>query len=200
MRGEARLTAVFFPHRHLWIVANELRERLAEEPEAIRTLGIVTLLLLHNCFEGYLNYAGELLLPMEWAEERVVLREERYRGVMGKYLRLADELGVPVDRGCRPYTTVRTLKSWRDGIVHPKIERQSKLVGFSDAKYLSNLQTNLFRQVTTRFINRGIEDVEMLCDRIEAAAHQRDPQTFLGPGSFRGRLGETGGSIVKAAT
>lgn len=196
MGGKARLEAVFFPHRMLWGVLADLREELVQDPRFLRSVGVAALLVAHNCFEGYLNYAGELLLPEVWAGERRSFGSEPYRGVMGKCHRLAHELSVTLERRGRPYRTVRQLQVWRNGVVHPKVERLERIVSFEDPKYLRNLQTQFFRQVTLKFVDCVTADVESLCDLLQTAAHMQHPGKFLGPGSFKGILGMTGGSIL----
>ena len=148
---------------------------------------------MHNCFEAYLNYAAETLFPDSPRDQAIA----RYRGVMGKFKRIVDELSLAVDRGERPYRTVRQLKAWRDGVVHPKIERQERVVSYEDPKYLKNLETEFFRPVTLRFIDRAIHDVEALCDVLQTAAHRRHPVKVLGPNAFRGILGMSGGELLK---
>jgi len=192
MRGRAKLEAVWFTHRTLWSVLQDLRQALDREPESVRSLGLAILLLAHNCFEAYLNYATEMLFADSPCEQAIA----RYRGVMGKFNRIVDEISLAVDRCGRPYRTVRELKAWRDGVVHPKIERQERVVPHEDPKYLKNLETEFFRLVTLKFIDRAIEDVEALCDVVEAEAHRRHPVKFLGPGAFKGILGEGGGHLL----
>jgi hypothetical protein len=179
----------------LWGVLADLREELVQDPRSLQCVGVAALLVAHNCFEVYLNYAGEVLLPHVWANERRSFGSEPHRGVMGKCHRLADELSVTLDRGRRPYRGVRQLQVWRNRVVHPKVERMERIVSFADTTYLKNLQTQFFQQVTLKFVDSVTADVESLCDLIQTAAHRQHPRKFLGPGSFKGILGMTGGSI-----
>lgn len=195
MGGKAKLQAVFYTHRTLWSVLEDLRGQL-DRTQSVRSLGLATLLLAHNCFEAYLNYAGETLLPDLWADERRVFGSAPYRGLMGKLRRLADELSIPIDHGRRPYSTVRKLKTWRDGVVHPRIEKLERVVSFEDPKYLKNIETQFFRSVKPVFIDRAIEDVQALCDSVEARAHMKHPAKFLSRRAFKGILGTTGGSLL----
>lgn len=197
MKKQAKLQAVFFTHRILWGVLDDLHRQLEPVPESIRSIGVATLLVAHNCFEAYLNYAGETLLPELWKDERRSFGSGSYRGLMGKCDRLATELSMTIDKARRPYRTVRELKTWRDRVVHPRIERRERVVTLEDAKYIKNLDTQFFRGLNLSFIDRAIEDIENLCDLLEAAAHRRYPAQFLGPRSFKGILGTTGGSLLQ---
>lgn len=197
MAGKAKLNLEYYPHRMLWGVLYELCQQLDQDPDSIRSAGVAALLIAHNCFEAYLNYTGEILLPSLWDDDRRSFGSGQYRGLMGKLSRLADELSVQIDKGRRPYRTVRELKTWRDRIVHPKIERQQEIVLFKDPAHLKNLETKFFREVTRSFIDRAVEDVEALCDSVQGEAFRQHPRLFLGPRSFNGILGSRGGSIIR---
>ncbi len=196
MSGKAKLEATYFTHRILWGVLADLRKELDNKPESVRSIGVAALLLAHNCFEAYLNYAGEILLPALWVDERKSFGSDPYRGLMGKLERLLKEMSIKVDRGRRPYTTLRKMKTWRDRVVHTRTEKLERVISFKDPKYIKNLRTEFFKDVTLTFIDRAIQDVETLCDMIQAEACKRYPGKFLGPGSFKGILGTTGGSLL----
>jgi len=190
----ARIRGECYPHRQLWwVVLENLTEMLDEEPERFVPTGVSALLVTHSCLEGYLNFAGELLFGPQCWEELSFLR------VSAKLALIARELSVDLDRSRRPLQTVMLLNKWRNRMMHGRIERYDEHVQFREAREVQNLAGKFFEEVTVEFVRRARHDVEELCDSLQAAGHEKDPSTFLGPGAFQGILGQAGGTLLRDA-
>lgn len=188
----ARVHGEYYPHRQLWyVVLANLRETIEEDPDRLVDTGVAALLVTHACFEAYLNFAGELLFEAVWDD----LSRLRVQAKLGL---IARELSVELDSSRRPLQTVMKLNIWRNGVVHAGIERHKpEVVEFQDPSAIQNLGSKMFDNVTLVFVDRARDDVEGLCDTLQAEAHAQHPKKFLGSGAFEGILGQAGGSILR---
>lgn len=186
-----RLQGESYPHRHLWyVVLDNLRDAIEEDPERLISNGVAALLVTHSCFEAYLNFAGELLFEATWDEHDRLRVEEKLKLI-------ARELSVELDKSRPPLQAVMELNRWRNRMVHARIARYTEVAEFRHPGEIQNLTGKMFDEVTEVFIGRARDDVKELCDTLQAEAHRQHPVKFIGPGAFEGILGQAGGNILR---
>ncbi|HUS44439.1 MAG TPA: hypothetical protein VM219_00175, partial [Phycisphaerae bacterium] len=94
-----------------------LKEARAEKETSYHFL-IPSLLMGYLAFEGYVDFCGIVLLPELWKKEKECFKG---KGVEGKLEALVKELhDFSWKKDRRPYQTIKSLKTFRDSVVHAK--------------------------------------------------------------------------------
>jgi hypothetical protein len=107
-------------------------------------------------FEAQVNFLG-YKLDEKWAERKPYLV---------KVERIARKLRVPLDETSRPYSTVKTLKSFRDTLAHGKpqiINGEKKLVlTREELANRSILKADWESYLTEDFLRQSYNDTDVL--------------------------------------
>jgi hypothetical protein len=196
MQKKAILQAEFYTHRTMWDHAQTLRKLTGIETQNSASLNLAALILLYFALEAYLNYLLEAAFPDTWNQERTFFSKSPYNGALGKLRYLREQLGVVSDRGDRPNHTVKRLTRLRHSIVHPRVEKQEKHVVFSDPRRLKDLESKLLCEANEKFLATAFDDVEQLCDHLQAEALRQCKRGIYGPKAFVGIIGLRGGKIL----
>jgi hypothetical protein len=159
------------------------------------------MLFVYLAFEAYLNYLGPRVCPNEWADERTYFGGdggERYRGTLGKLHRLADEAGVVLEKGRRPYQTVVELDRRRDRLVHGRHEEFDYVVEFKDPKYIPDPEPQIYGLADSASLARAMTDVSAICDELHKRCQElAGEHAISGGAAFVGMIGHHGGSIIE---
>jgi hypothetical protein len=196
MQKKAILQAEFYTHRTMWDYAQTLRELTGIETQNSASLNLAALILLYFALEGYLNYLLEAAFPDTWNQERTFFSKSPYNGALGKLRYLREQLGIVSDKGDRPNHTVKRLTRLRHSIVHPRVEKQEKQVVFSDPRRLKDLESKLLCEANEKFLATAFDDVEQICDQLQAEALRQCKRGIYGPKAFVGIIGSRGGKIL----
>lgn len=193
----ARLTSHHYTHQALWTGANVLRE-LGKDPAGGLFASVASALFAYIAFEGFLNDLGETLAPEAWKGERSFFAKRPYKGTMGKLAFLAQEAGYDLDKGRRPYTTLRQLDRRRSGLVHPRTVRLSKSIAFQDAREIPRwLDTDTLTFATDKFLEKVLSDLPELGTALLNAARKTKPKAMRSypTKAFTGIIGFHDGQI-----
>jgi hypothetical protein len=196
MQKKAILQAEFYTHRTIWNHAQTLRELTGIETQNPASLNLAALILLYFAFEGYMNYLLETAFPNIWNQERTFFSKSPYNGALGKLRYLREQLGIVSKKRDRPNHTVKRLTRLRHSIVHPRLEKQEKQVAFSDPRRLKDLESKLLCEANEKFLATAFEDVEQICDKLQAEALRQCKREIYGPKAFVGIIGLRGGKIL----
>jgi len=183
LRGEV------FVHRYLWNTYEHFAAEGKQAHKGSALPNVAALLTLYFAFEGFLNCLGGHAYPDTWQRERAIFTGGKYPGTLGKLNYLAEQLGVLLDRGKRPYQTLTELDERRDAFVHPRVEQILREVRVPDPSWLPSVEPLILAMATPSFIRRAGKDVETVADKLQAAAiDQHGPTIIYGDRAFRGSV------------
>ena len=198
MKRKASVSGEFYTHQQLWLYAQDLDTLRSENKGAYDALTCSMLLSAAFAIEAHANYLLENTCPNEYQEERKFFSQGPYRGTPGKLCFLGERLGVPVDRGVRPYHTIKELFGWRDRIVHGRVERIKEEVSYIVPDQVEAPEPRLLRANQTAWGKRVFEDAQDLCSQLQKAAFEKNTKEVYGPKAFTGFLGLRGISLNKS--
>ena len=183
MTKKARIQAEYFLHQIHWNNAQSLlatRDKGGSDEGALET---TALLLVSFASEALANRLLEIGCPVEYADERKFFRDAPYQGTPGKLRFLADKLQVPIDPGARPFQSLRTLFTWRDKMVHARVERFDEVVAFIDPSKVEAPESELLNFAPIHGAQL-MADVEQLANLIQGAALSARWPKIYGPQAF----------------
>ena len=176
-----------YVHKAVWLVAKRQFGHAEAHPKGALLDHLVALVFASHALEGYANFLGEKIAPDLWADER-----ERFRdgGLATKLDALHERCGLVVlERGRRPWSTIRELKRLRDGIAHPRTRSTRTTTEYVDGKEPPLFARSYLETVVSRDrAVRAMEDVKSIVDRLHEAAMARFPHAGLLPEGLEGIL------------
>lgn len=102
-----------YTYRHTLMVAERMAAQAKEDKE--RDNSIVAIVFCAFTIEGYLNHAGEELIP-KWNELFEILRPK------AKLIFLSERYGIDIEFGLPPFQSFGTIFEIRNQLAHPKIK------------------------------------------------------------------------------
>jgi hypothetical protein len=183
LRGEV------FVHRYLWHAYEHFAAEGKRAPDGPALPNVAALLMLYFAFEGFLNCLGSQAYPDTWQRERAFFTGGKYPGTLGKLDYLAEQLGLPLDRGKRPYQTLKELDERRDAFVHPRIEQILREVKVPNPDWMPSVEPLILSIAEPAFVRRAGKYVEGIADTLQAAAIEQHGSTVIyGDRAFRGSV------------
>lgn len=174
-------------HKAVWLVVKRQLTHAEAHPKGALLDHLVAMVFCSHALEGYANFLGEKVAPALWKDER-----ERFAktGLGGKLDALHEVCGLPLlERGKRPWSTIRELKRLRDSIAHPRIRTTRTTTEYADGKEPPLFaRSYLVEVVSQRKALRAMEDVKDIVDRLHEAAMARFPWSGLLPEGMEGIL------------
>ena len=159
---------------------------------------LVALVFVSHALEGYANYLGEKVAPALWQDERTRFART---GLTGKLDALHEVCGLPrLERGKRPWSTIRDMKHLRDGIAHPRTISTSARTEYVEGKVPPLFAKTWLEGVVSKArAVRAMEDAKAIVDAIHVAAMTRFPNAGLLPDGLEGILSKrsTTGSLLE---
>ena len=179
-----RFEEVTYSHRRLWLAASRLADQADESPLHNWYSYLASQLLSFFAMEGLLNHIGEELCGDVWKDERRFFAGPEYQGTLGKFDHLAEELGLELDKSCRPYQSLKSLAKLRNDMVHPRTEisEGTREMSVADMGKASPLIQASSQDNTSQI--RG--DLETLGNQLFAAAEAHGLKVVGGSGAFSG--------------
>ncbi|WP_158743637.1 hypothetical protein [Acidisphaera sp. L21] len=176
-----------FIHKAVWLVVKRQLEHAEKHPKGALLDHLVSMVFCSHALEGYANFLGEKVAPEIWKDERELFART---GLMGKLEALDQICGLPhLQRGRRPWSTIRELKRLRDGIAHPRTKVTRTTTEYMDGKEPPLFPKSYFEEaVSLAKATRAAEDVAAIADRLHAAAANRFPNAGLLPEALEGIL------------
>lgn len=166
------VSAEFHTHQTLWLYATLMGDLLIENQNGNAYVDVEEALmcsmLLNIAFaiEAHANYLLEAVCPMEYENEKKLFSEDDYRGTLGKLRFLAERLNVSLDRGSRPLQTIKELFTWRDLMVHGRIERREDEIQCTNPNQVSLPESQIASACKTPWASRTLEDSQKLCSSL----------------------------------
>ena len=108
-----------YSHESLWRSSTALASRLAEDSDDSHHLLIPALLTTFLAYEAFVNFAGHVVLPDLWADEKKNLKGKGIEGKLGMIVAAVPSFHWK--KGESPYQKVRQLEVFRDLVAHGKV-------------------------------------------------------------------------------
>jgi hypothetical protein len=156
----------FVTYRALWVAAKRLLTDANREAEGRANRLIGATLCTYFALEGFANDLGERIAPGEWANEKEFFGRGAQRGTLGKIRFLAEITRSSLDRGSRPYQTLRELERVRHDLVHPRTVIGME-VDFDSDGIIELPDSNALRTIEkSDWVERALSDVNALGDQL----------------------------------
>ena len=176
-------------HKETWQVVKRQFDRPDDSRMGTMYDDLVAMVFASHTLEGYLNFIGSTILPEVWKNER---KEFKKTGITGKLAAILAECGLePFDKGCRPHSTIKALKTLRNSIAHPRTCKPKSSTVYSEGKEPPLFpKTYLATLVSHEKAERARDDVRCIVDRIQAAAVAKFPKLRLGDDGLEGIISQ----------
>lgn len=160
-----------FVHNNLANTAFYFRERISarmakDDREGIGLEMTACLVMIAFAMEAHVNFFGWKLAPTKWDD-----RDQ----IKAKIKVIAKHVGMSVDFGKRPYSTVKDLKAFRDQLAHGKPEiivrkEDEFITTHEEIEALPFPSASWEKLVTQDFIDQAYEDMNAIWEEILAAS------------------------------
>ena len=158
-----------FPHVELWRCANIQYNQARQTSKGGLYFDMGAVVITFFAYEAYLNYVGERLDPGAWSDEKSFFNSKGYEGLDGKLKRLSEKCGnFKVDRGKRPYQTIRMVNKYRSTFTHGKICKYSNVKEHSADSEPDWWPKDSFDFISPDFAKLVLEDFEEFIEDIHA--------------------------------
>ena len=119
-------------HKETWQVVKRQFDRPNDSRMGAMYDDLVAMIFASHTLEGYLNFIGDTILPEVWKNER---KEFKKTGITGKLAAILAECGLePFEKGRRPHSTIKALKTLRNSIAHPRTCKPKSSTVYSEGK------------------------------------------------------------------
>ncbi|MFM0689283.1 hypothetical protein PQQ77_25135 [Paraburkholderia strydomiana] len=177
-------------YAELWHGAKILQEKAESDPRGSHYLFMSALVLYAFTIEAYCNAVGPELFGEQWASENEAIER---RPPLEKLEAIAERVGIPIDRGRRPWQTFCVLFKLRNDLAHGKslvVTHEKVVAHVPDRDYLHDvwLAAPWHRYCTKSHADRTRKDIEKFLKLI----HDRLPFKVLRLFAF----GEGSGSAI----
>ena len=108
-----------YSHESLWRSSTALAARLGKDLDDSHHLLIPALLTTFLAYEAFINFAGHVLLPNLWADEKKNFKGKGTEGKLGAICRALPAFSWR--KGESPYKKVHQLEAFRDLVAHGKV-------------------------------------------------------------------------------
>jgi hypothetical protein len=121
MHAVSEIEGETFPHKVLWQCAKVQYEQAQQKREGSFYFYICAILMAYLTYEAYINFIGDRLDPATWKDEKTFFNRPDYFGIEGKLKLIRERCdNFEVNKGKRPYQTIKKLSQFRTDIVHAK--------------------------------------------------------------------------------
>lgn len=180
MGRKVRLTGEHLTHVMLWTTSRWfLAKGLAEVKGSFYPL-IAAVTFGNFAFEAYLNTALRRVAPEVWQDERAFFSTGLYRGTLGKFEYLASACNYAVNRGRRPFQSVKKLSEARDFLAHARVEEFDLVIPAEKLDEPKPSPSVLDTYASADFAKRTLADLEQLADALQVALGRRFGQLPFG--------------------
>lgn len=182
-----------YTHRELWRCCRVQLKSAKRRKRGRMSFDMSAMLMAYLTFEAYLNAVGADIAPETWKTEREKFSKGEYRGTLGKLKFLCELCNVPkIDKGKRPYTSVRHLQTLRHFLAHGKTDVFSGSQTHSaDVEFPMWGHNRLRKLVSEELAQRCIKDMEAFIEGLHIHFKPRIQDVGLKPEALKGSLGMT---------
>ncbi len=177
-----------FPHRELWNTATRQFEMARQQAKGAAHFDLAAILIGYLSYEAYLNLLVSELEPTVWANEKTFLSSSgKYPGAEGKLKWIQENIsGLTVNKGERPYQTIRKVKNLRDKLSHGKpYNYADEAVHTEDSEPLS-WPRGSFGEISEEFAKQAIQDLEEFMEYLHTHVHPKLRNLWLKAGALKG--------------
>ena len=175
-----------FAHEYLWRSSTALAKRLDGDAEDTHHLQLPALLTTILAFEAFVNFAGFVLLPKRWKDEKTSFKG---RGINGKLEEIVARLpGFEWKKGENPYQNIQSLLKFRDLSAHAKVDLAEYKTDQSGGPSRFLFESEWEKFLSIENIHHARENVSEFCQSLTVAMREVDDHYHLGFDAFKGPL------------
>lgn len=175
-----------YSHESLWRSSTALHARLEVQSEDAHHLLIPALLTTLLAYEAFINFAGHVLLPALWTEEK---KHFKGKATEDKLAAIADALpGFEWNKGVAPYQNLRRLEAFRDLVVHGKVVvTKYKAIQQRDGSHF-RFEHTWDEYLTSQSVSEARRDVRAFCQSLLLALRVVSDHPHLVFNAFEGTI------------
>jgi hypothetical protein len=129
MNVETTIRGEIFTHKILWECCLRQMQTAKRRKKGSKYFYISSMLLAYLTYEAYINFLGDRFAPEIWASEKEFFTKNPYQGLEGKLEFLATKIPITgINKGQRPYQTLKKLKDFRDFLSHGRVDKYEKVI------------------------------------------------------------------------
>lgn len=184
-----------YTHEYLWRSATLLlRQAEAHESGSYYYL-LSSLLMSYLAFEAFVNFAGYVVLPELWGDER---QQFRGKGLEGKLERILTKLpGFVWHKDKRPYRTIKNLQGFRDTVSHGKVLAKQYVREFKeDGSHYSFEHTWDSFISSPASVQEAQSEIKSFCNNLLVELRKYSDHQHLNFNAFEGSLASGSGSTM----
>ena len=129
MKVETNIYGETFTHKILWECCQRQMETARRRKKGTKYFNMTAMLMAYLTYEAYINFLGERFAPDIWVNEREFFSKAPYQGIEGKLKKIQERCPIgAIEKGGRPYQTIKKLKDLRDFLSHCKPDKYYKTI------------------------------------------------------------------------
>ena len=158
-----------YTHQLIWNSAQLLMSQPETKTPNDGYFRIAGMVMAYFTYEAYLNLIGPHIDPEAWKNEREFFSKSPYRGTDGKLKKVCEKLEIKIERGQRPYQTVRELKYLRDFLAHGKLEAYTYEIEVKEGETTDMFRDlSIYEMITREKADRALKDMEAFLEDLRA--------------------------------
>ncbi len=174
-----------YTHEYLWRSSSELLIH-GEKDNSILQL-LPALLMSFMAYEAFINYLGFVLLPELWKDEK---ENFKGKGIEGKLEAIISELPCFLwEKGQAPYQSINNLESFRNIVVHGKIQVNEYVAEQKEDGTHFQFQHAWDSYLSINSIKKFRKDIKEFCQSLTVEARKEHNHLHLNYDAFNGSFG-----------
>jgi hypothetical protein len=170
MTSQREIQGEGYTHIYLWNCAKTLLNQPETKSHQDFYFVMAAMLMMYLTYEAYLNFVGIRLDPETWKNEREFFSKDPFRGMEGKLKRISEKLRIEIDKGQRPYQSIKALERLRNYLAHGKPEMYAFVTDLKDGEEPDMFPLQIYDLVTREKAERALKDTEEFIEYLHSLA------------------------------
>ena len=181
-----------YTHEYLWRSATALAKRFLEDASDSHHLLLPTLLTSIMAFEAFVNFAGYVVCPELWAEEK---KNFRGKGISGKLGAISKQLPeFAWNPGRMPYQELARLITFRDLVAHGMVQNNQYLAERKAHGTHFTFSHEWDSYLTPTGVTSAMEKIKEYCQSLLVEIRKTSDHLHLSFNAFEGSLASASSS------
>lgn len=203
MKIETTITGENLTHKILWECCIRNMETAKRRKKGSTYFFISAMLLAYLTYEAYINFLGDRFAPDTWAKEKDFFASRQDQGLEGKLKFLTKKIPITgIQKGQRPYQTIKKLKSLRDFLSHGKVDKYEKVIVHhrDNEPPLFGRYGKLGALVSPELAEIAVADIQQFVEFLHIQAKKQSDDAWFGDDPLGGiHAHSTGDSRIQKA-
>ncbi len=180
---ETQIRGETFTHKILWECCLRQIETARRRTRGTKYFHITAMLMAYLTYEAYITFLGDRFAPEIWKDEREFFSKPPYSGIEGKLKKIGECCPISgINKGRRPYQTIKNLKILRDFLSHCKPDKYELTTIHSrdNEPPLFGEYGKIDKLVSKKQAGIAIKDVEEFIVLLHTQASKRSKDIWFG--------------------